>query len=105
MHSTWRHRSTLVGLCLAALLLLGFAAQRHALWHALNSLAQHDPLAGHTLACDQCLQFAAADAALPSAAAAVPPPAPPKSVAGVMTLDLRGPAFTAYAARAPPRED
>jgi hypothetical protein len=95
----------LVRLCLAATLWFGFAAQQHALAHALSSLhapAPHDVLAGHAQACEQCLQFAAAHAAAVPTVLSWQPPAAQGHVDARIAPPRRAEAFTAYTSRAPP---
>jgi hypothetical protein len=99
-------RRSLIGLCIAMAALLGVGAQLHGLSHALKVLqsSSHDePLAGQNQACDQCLQFAAADGQAPAPAAApwllsggsAGAPMAPAAAA-------RAVAFAAYESRAPP---
>jgi hypothetical protein len=98
-------RRSLIGLCIAIVALLGVGAQLHGLSHALKLVqSSHDePLAGQSQACDQCLQFAAADGQAP-APAAMPlllsggTAAAPVAIAAV----ARAVAFAAYESRAPP---
>lgn len=87
-------------------LLLGLAAQRHALAHALDAVrapSHHDALLGHAQACEQCLQFAAVDAAAAAADAPSMPPAAGSPPAAMPPVPKRAECFTAYGARAPPR--
>jgi hypothetical protein len=100
-----RHRQAIVWLCIGAALLLGVGAQLHALSHSLQAVqasAHKDPLAAHTQACEQCLQFAALDAGMPAHAAALPPVSCVADRCAVRATPLRASAFTAYLSRAPP---
>jgi hypothetical protein len=101
-----QHRRALAWLCIVATLLLGLAAQRHALAHALHAVqapVHQDALLGHAPACEQCLQFAAVDAAaVASTAVSLPSWAAPAPL-GVARLPERAEPFTAYGSRAPPR--
>jgi len=100
-----RRRQAIVWLCIAAALLLGVGAQLHALSHSLQAVqasAHKDPLAAHTQACEQCLQFAALDAGMPAHAAALLPVPCVADLCTVPPVPLRASAFTAYASRAPP---
>ena len=100
-----RRRQAIVWLCIAAALLLGVGAQLHALSHSLQAVqasAHKDPLAAHTQACEQCLQFAALDAGMPAHAAALLPVTGVAERCAMPTTPLRAAAFTAYASRAPP---
>jgi hypothetical protein len=106
VRQTLRHRRALVWLCLVATLWLGFLTQQHALSHALNTLHSappHDALAGHTQACEQCLQLAAATAAPPAVGVAWLPPVASGLVVDTIRLPWRTEAFSAYVSRAPPR--
>ena len=101
-----QQRSAIVGLCAAALLLLGFIAQHHALSHALASAktqAPHDPIAGHVQACKLCLQLADADVAVPPATLAIPRAVPHGFDGQVAVMARRVEAFFGYDSRAPPR--
>ena len=105
MRQTLRHRRALLWLCLVATLWLGFAAQQHALSHALAQLRSplpHDALATHAQACEQCLQLAAATAAPPAVFITWLPPLATEFVGGAAALPWRTEAFSAYASRAPP---
>jgi hypothetical protein len=101
-----RRRRPLVWLCIAAAMLLGLAAQLHGLSHALQALkaSTHDePLALQTMACDQCLQFAAFEGAVPAHSAALVPRAAGDAPARIVPVTrLRAAVFTAYISRAPP---
>jgi hypothetical protein len=100
-----QHRRAIVWLCLISTLLLGLAAQRHALGHAFAALhapAHHDAWLGHAQACDQCLQFAAADAAAVASSTTMPPAREPALEATSWQPALRTQRFTAYVSRAPP---
>lgn len=88
-----------------ATLLLGLAAQRHALGHAFDAMhapAQQDAWLGHTQACDQCLQFAAADAAAVACAVPALPALGPTPQPACSQQVRRAQRFTAYVSRAPP---
>ena len=102
-----RHRQAVVGLCCCALLLLGAFAQLHGLSHALQAAQQarshHDAAAAHSQACEQCLQYAALDAALPATAAnSVWTAAPPMAYAEPPSTQ-RVATFDAYRSRGPPK--
>ncbi len=106
MNPARRHRTAIAWLCAAALLLLGFIAQHHALSHALTSVkepAPHDPVAGHVQACELCLQLAGTDAPLPPAATATVSAASGRCEVPAAALPWRVEAFVAYASRAPPQ--
>ncbi|MGL6112085.1 MAG: hypothetical protein ACRC2B_18490 [Rubrivivax sp.] len=106
MSPTRRQRTAIAWLCAAAMLLLGFIAQQHALSHALTmhqSAAPHDPVAGHAQVCDLCLQLAGADAALSPATLAIAHDAEGRCDSGAAALPWRVEAFVAYASRAPPQ--
>lgn len=71
--SLHRYRRTLVEWCCCALLVLGVTSQLHGLAHAVKAAeeaAHHKALVAHLQACDECLQYAALDAALPAGNAA-----------------------------------
>lgn len=104
---TWMHRRrrAIVWLSIAAALLLGVGAQLHALSHALQAVqptTHSDPLAAHTQACDQCLQFAALDGAATASAEAAPAVATLESRSAAPALRLHAARFSAYRSRAPP---
>jgi hypothetical protein len=103
-----RYRLAIVRLCCCALLLLGAGAQLHGLAHAVQAaqaaqaVAEHGATAAHAQACEQCLQYAAIDGAMPVAAAqgALSGSA---SRAGPEPVTTRVAAtFVAYRSRAPP---
>lgn len=101
-----RQRAAIAWLCAAAVLLLGFLAQQHALSHALATLqspAPHDPLAGHAQACEMCLQLAGTDAAAPPATMAMAYQAAHGFDGHAAVLPCRVEACVAYDSRAPPR--
>lgn len=105
MRPTPQHRA-IAWLCIVAALLLGLAAQRHALAHALHAVqapVHQDALLGHSQACEQCLQFAAADAAAVGAAVPPLPVWAGTALLGAAPLPARAERFTAYGSRAPPR--
>jgi len=106
MNPACHQRTAVAWLCAAALLLLGFIAQHHALSHALTSAKTqmpHDPVAGHVQACELCLQLAGADAAVPPATLAVAHGASHGFDGHVAVSTCRAEAFVAYDCRAPPR--
>ncbi len=103
---TAQHRRAIAWLCVFATLLLGLAAQRHALAHALNALQgpnHQEVWLGHAQACEHCLQFAAADAAAVAADSLSLPTRASPTPADVVRLPRRTEPFTAYGSRAPPR--
>lgn len=106
--SLHRYRLAIVRLCCCALLLLGAGAQLHGLAHALQATqaaAEHGAAAAHAQACEQCLQYAAIDGAMPTAAAPEDPSGD-ASHAGPEPVTTRGAAtFVAYRSRAPPAVD
>jgi hypothetical protein len=109
--SLHRHRLAIVRLCCCALLLLGAGAQLHGLAHALQATqavqtaAEHGTAAAHAQACEQCLQYAAIDGAMPTAAAPAAL-AGNASHAGPEPVTTRFAAtFVAYLSRAPPALD
>jgi hypothetical protein len=102
-----RRRRAITWLCIVAMLLLGLAAQHHALSHALKAVqataAHQDAMAGHAQTCEQCLQFAAFEAAAPGADPAPLPEWPGGFDAPSAAVQARAEAFTAYISRAPPQ--
>lgn len=107
--SLHRSRLAIVRLCCCALVLLGAGAQLHGLAHALQATqaaaTEHGAAAAHAQACEQCLQYAAIDGAIPTAAA----PAALSgngSQAGPEPVETRPAAtFVVYRSRAPPAVD
>jgi chaperone required for assembly of F1-ATPase len=104
---TWMHRRrrAIVWLSIAAAMLLGVGAQLHALSHALKAAqatTHSDPLAAHTQACDQCLQFAALDGAATASTAAAPAVAIAEGRHAAPAPRLHAARFSAYRSRAPP---
>ena len=106
MNPARRQRTAIAWLCAAAILLLGFMAQQHALSHALTALQSpvpHDPVAGHVQVCEMCLQLAGADAAVPPATVGIAHEASHGCDGDAAVLPCRVEAFVAYDSRAPPR--
>ena len=106
MNPARRQRIAISWLCAAAILLLGFIAQQHALSHALTALQSpvpQDPVAGHVKGCELCLQLASADAALPPATVAIAHDPLESCDSGSAALSCRVEAFVAYVPRAPPQ--
>jgi hypothetical protein len=101
-----RQRTAIAWLCAAAILLLGFMAQQHALSHELTTLQSpvpRDPVAGHVQICEMCLQLAGADAAVPPATMGIAHEASHGFDGHAAALPCRVEAFVAYDTRAPPR--
>jgi hypothetical protein len=106
MNPARRQRTASAWLCAAAILLLGFVAQQHALSHALTTLQSpvpQDPVAGHVKGCELCLQLAVAEAALPPVTVAIAHDASDSCDSDAAALPCRVEAFVAYASRAPPQ--
>jgi hypothetical protein len=102
-----RHRQAVVRLCCCALLLLGAGAQLHGLSHALEAAQQakshHDTAAAHSQVCEQCLQYAALDAAMPTIDATGLWTTATQSAYLAPPSTQRAATFAAYRSRAPPR--
>jgi hypothetical protein len=100
-----KHRRAVAWLCIVATLALGLLAQRHALGHALHAMqgsAGQDAWLGHAQACEQCLQFAAVDAAAIATATPMPPARAHALPARLASWTQRSERFSAYVSRAPP---
>jgi hypothetical protein len=100
------HRRAIAWLCIVFTLWLTLAAQRHALEHALHAMhaaAAPDEGLDRAKACEQCLQFAAVDAAAVSAPDFPQCPALGTDEMAHAAPALRADRFTAYGSRAPPR--
>lgn len=100
-----RHRLAIVRLCCCALLLLGGGAQLHGLAHALQAAQaaiHHDPATSHAQACEQCLQYAAIDGALPAPVSATPTPWVAAEAHREARTPLHAATFVAFRSRAPP---
>ena len=106
MNPARRQRTAIAWLCAAAILLLGFIAQQHALSHALTALQSpvpQDPVAGHVKGCELCVQLASADAALPPATLAVAHDPSGSCHGGAAVSPCPVEAFVPYDSRAPPQ--
>lgn len=105
MNRSAKHRRAVAWLCIVATLALGLLAQRHALGHALHAvhgLAGQDAWLGHAQACEQCLQFAAVDAAAVATALPMLPARAEAPLVRLVPQAQRAERFSAYASRAPP---
>lgn len=100
-----RYRRHVVWWCALAILVIGLAAQQHALSHALaevHAAAKHQAPAGSELACDQCLQFCGTDGLLSVCAVGLTVAGAAGCFAGERMPPARAEVFTAYTSRAPP---
>lgn len=106
MNTLMRHpRHLLVWICMATSLWMGAGWQWHGLSHVLRALdAVHvqDGAPEHEAVCEQCLQFASVDGAMPVADSALPQAPAQVSAFPCKAVACRASAFTAYASRAPP---
>ena len=105
--SLHRYRLAIIRLCCSALVLLGTGALLHGLAHAVQATqaaAHREGAVAHTQACEQCLQYAAVDGALPSVEAASTTPAAGLPASGEPGKAQRAATVIAYRSRAPPSE-
>jgi hypothetical protein len=106
MNAPRRQRTAIAWLCAAAMLLLGFVAQQHALSHALTTLQSplpNDPAKVHVQGCELCLQLAGTGTALPPGTPAIAHDAAEGFDGRRVARPCRAEAFVAYASRAPPQ--